>query len=169
MLWAIPIKLFSSLSFQTQALALTRPKTPPKKDEPGSPPSLIRPSDNLRSPIADATHSRPNSKTPIHCNTSGEQANNSLELNSSNSNANSNSKVSPSPLSSSEKSAHNKDNGNNGLSISNHSQQFSNGPDKILPSPSIDRKDFDFSKVNGESKISASLITLIVLRGLFFG
>lgn len=147
-------KNFSSLLIffeQTQALALTRPKTPPKKDESGSPPSSVRQCDNLRSPSADAPHSRPNSKTPIHCNTSVDLANNAVELNSSHSNANSNSKVSPSPHSMSEKSNHNKDNGsNNGLSVSNHSQQFSNGPDKILPSPSIDRKDFDFSKVNGE-------------------
>lgn len=142
--------------FQTQALALTRPKSP-KKDESGSPPSSVRPNDNLRSPIAEAPHSRPNSKTPVHCNSSSEQHNSALELNSSNSNANSNSKVSPSPLSSSEKSNHHNDNMsiNNGVSGSNHSQPFSshsmNGPEKILPSPSIDRKDFDFSKVNGES------------------
>lgn len=139
---------------QTQALALTRPKTP-KKDESGSPPSSVRQNDNLRSPIADAPQSRPNSKTPVHSNSNSEHHNNTLELNSSNSNANSNSKVSPSPLSSSEKSNHHNDNvNNNGVSGNNHSQQYSspsvNGPEKILPSPSIDRKDFDFSKVNGE-------------------
>lgn len=42
---------------------------------------------------------------------------------------------------------------NNGLSNSaSHNQQFSaiNGPDKILPSPSVERKEFDFSKVNGK-------------------
>lgn len=66
--------------------------------------------------------------------------------------------MSPSPLSSSEKSNHHNDNmNNNGVSGSNHSQPFSshsmNGPDKVLPSPSIDRKDFDFSKVNGELEV----------------
>lgn len=142
------------LNLQTQALALTRPKTP-KKDEAGSPLSSIRHNDNLRSPIAEAPHSRPNSKTSVHCNSNSEHHNNTLELNSSNSNANSNSKVSPSPLSSSEKSNHHNDSmNNNGVSGNNHSQQYSNhslnGPEKILPSPSIDRKDFDFSKVNGE-------------------
>lgn len=140
--------------FQTQALALTRPKTP-KKDDSGSPPSSMRPIDSLRSPIAEAPHSRPSSKTPVHSSANSEHLNNTLELNSSNSNANSNPKVSPSPISSSEKSNHHNDNmNNNGLSSNNHSQQFSshslNGPEKILPSPSIDRKDFDFTKVNGE-------------------
>jgi hypothetical protein len=145
---------FSSSSLQTQALALTRPKTP-KKEESGSSPSSVRQNDNLRSPIAEAPLSRPNSKTPSHSNLNSEQQNNTLELNLSNSNANSNSKVSPSPLSSSEKSNHHNDSmNNNGVSGNNHSQQFTNqslnGPDKVLPSPSIDRKDFDFSKVNGE-------------------
>jgi hypothetical protein len=62
--------------------------------------------------------------------------------------------VSPSPLSSEKSNHHNENVNNNGVSGNNHSQQFanqsSNGPEKILPSPSIDRKDFDFSKVNGE-------------------
>ncbi|CRL03571.1 CLUMA_CG016810, isoform A [Clunio marinus] len=51
----------------TQALALTRPKSP-KKDESGSSPVSLRQNDNLRSPIADisSSHSRPNSKTPVH-------------------------------------------------------------------------------------------------------
>lgn len=144
-----------SSPFQTQALALTRPKTP-KKEETGSPPSSIRQSDNLRSPIAEAPHSRPNSKTPVHSTANSEHQSSALELSSSNSNANSNSKVSPSPLSLSEKSNHHNDSmNNNGVNSSNHSQHFSNhsmnGPDKVLPSPSsIDRKDFDFTKVNGE-------------------
>lgn len=77
-----------------------------------------------------------------------------LDLNSSNSNANSNSKVSPSPLSTSEKSNHHSEiMNNNGVNSNNHSQYSShslNGPEKVLPSPSIDRKEFDFSKVNGE-------------------
>lgn len=153
MLWALNDvnKISRFLSFQTQALALTRPKTP-KKDEAGSPPRM---SETLRSPIAvDGPHSRPSSKTPVHSSAMSDQQN-AIDLNSSNSNANSVSKVSPSPLSEKSSSHHN-DNAINGLgSSNNHSQQFSshssNGPDKILPSPSIDRKDFDFSKVNGES------------------
>lgn len=149
---------FIVVFLQTQALALTRPKTP-KKDDSGSPPSSIRQIDNLRSPIAEAPHLRQTSKMPVHNSANTEHQNNSLELNSSNSNANSNSKVSPSPLSSSEKSNHHNDSmNNNGVSNNNHSQQYSshslNGPDKILPSPSIDRKDFDFSKVNGECSCS---------------
>lgn len=76
----------------------------------------------------------------------------SAELNSSNSNANSNSKVSPSPVS--EKSNHHSEGMMNNNGVGNHNQQYSshsmNGPDKVLPSPSIDRKDFDFSKVNGK-------------------
>ena len=141
---------FNFFFFQTQALALTRPKSP-KKDESGSSPSSLHQNDNLRSPIAEAPHSRPNSKTSVHCNSNSEQQHNALELNSSNSNANSNSKVSPSPLLSEKSNHHNDSANNNGV---NHIQQFanqsSNGPEKILPSPSIDRKDFDFSKVNGE-------------------
>lgn len=153
--WALnDVNNFIVVSLQTQALALTRPKTP-KKEESGSPPSSIRPSDNLRSPIAEAPHSRSNSKTPVHSSANSEHQVNTLELNSSNSNANSNPKVSPSPISSSEKSNHHNDSmNNNGVSSNHHSQQYSshslNGPEKILPSPSIDRKDFDFSKVNGK-------------------
>lgn len=158
------IIIFSLSSLQTQALALTRPKTP-KKDESGSPPSTIRQSDNLRSPIAEAPHSRPNSKTPVHSSLNSEHQSNSVELNLSISNANSNSKVSPSPLSSSEKSNHHNDSmNNNGVGSNNHSQHYSshslNGPEKILPSPSIDRKDFDFSKVNGEYFLLSLFIDL---------
>lgn len=139
-----------SLYFQTQALALTRPKTP-KKDDSGSSPSRL--SENLRSPVADSQHSRPSSKTPVHSTSNSEHMNNaSAELNSSNSNANSNSKVSPSPVS--EKSNHHSEGMMNNNGVGNHNQQYSshsmNGPDKVLPSPSIDRKDFDFSKVNGK-------------------
>lgn len=146
---------------------MTRPKTP-KKDETGSPPSSVRQNENLRSPIAEAPHSRPNSKTPVHSNSNSEQQSSTLELNLSNLNANSNSKVSPSPISSSEKSNHhNESANNNGLSSNNHSQQFMNqslnGPEKVLPSPSIDRKDFDFSKVNGEFATNFSLHLLIFL------
>lgn len=148
-LWVSIILNFVSF-FQTQALALTRPKSP-KKDESGSSPSALRQNENLRSPIAETPQSRPSSKTPVHCNSNSEQQNNSLELSSSNSNANSSSKVSPSPLPSEKSNHHNENVNNNG--VNNHSQQFANqpnGPEKILPSPSIDRKDFDFSKVNGE-------------------
>lgn len=135
-------------------MALTRPKTP-KKEESGSPPSSARQSDNLRSPIADAPHSRSSSKTPVHSSLSNDQHNNTSALISSSSNPNSSSKVTPSPVLSNEKSNyHNESLNNNGLSGSNHNQQYSsqllNGPDKVLPSPSTDRKDFDFSKVNGE-------------------
>lgn len=156
-MWALNdvnnIIILCSVYFQTQALALTRPKTPTKKDDAGSSPTRL--SESLQSPIADSQHSRPSSKTPVHSTSNSEHLNNaSAELNSSNSNANSNSKVSPSPVS--EKSTHHNEGmmNNNGVSGNNHSQQYSshsmNGPDKVLPSPSIDRKDFDFSKVNGE-------------------
>jgi hypothetical protein len=137
-------------------LALTRPKTP-KKEQSGSPPnanSRQQSECNLRSPINEA---RSSSKTPnIHNND-----HNSGDVNSPILNA----KIPQSPLPSSEKLNHHpSDNShnNNGVSVNSsqreqqhrEQQQFSshalNGPEKILPSPSIDRKDFDFSKVNGE-------------------
>lgn len=134
-------------------MALTRPKTP-KKEQSGSPPSLnIRQQSecSLRSPINEA---RSSSKTPnIH------NDHNSGDVNSPISNA----KIPQSPLPSSEKLNHHpSDNShnNNGVNSSQREQQhreqqqFSshalNGPEKILPSPSIDRKDFEISKVNGE-------------------
>lgn len=42
---------------------------------------------------------------------------------------------------------------NNGMNNNNHNQQFPshiNGPEKILPSPSVERKEFDVSKMNCE-------------------
>lgn len=146
--------LFSSslVQLQTQALALTRPKTP-KKEQSGSPPGNMqrdRQSESLQSPsTADVqhSHSRSSSKTPINVNSGGNEHTNAVsEMNSPIANA----KIAPSPLPSSEKSNHHGDGAhNNGLS---NSQPFSsaNGPDKILPSPFVEKKDFDFSKVNGE-------------------
>jgi hypothetical protein len=146
--------LFSSQ--QTQALALTRPKTP-KKEQSGSPlggnNSRQQSESSLRSPISDIATggARSITKTPnIHTNNdSGGDL--------------SNAKIPQSPLPPSEKLNHHaSDNSlnNNGVSQQQREQhqreqQFTshgmgNGSEKILPSPSIDRKDFDFSKVNGE-------------------
>jgi hypothetical protein len=140
-------------------LALTRPKTP-KKEQSGSPPgsnnSRQQSESSLRSPISDiaAGVARSITKTPnIHTNNdSGGDINSPL----------SNAKIPQSPLPPNEKLNHHaSDNSlnNNGVSQQQQreqrDQQFSsqgmgNGPEKILPSPSIDRKDFEFSKVNGE-------------------
>lgn len=136
-------------------MALTRPKTP-KKEQSGSPAggsnhSRQHSESSLRSPISDiaaAVGARSITKTPnIHT------------LNDSGGNVNSpHVKIEQSPLPPSEKlNHHTSDNShnNNGVSQQQREQQFAashvlNGPDKILPSPSIERKDFDFSKVNGE-------------------
>jgi hypothetical protein len=111
----------------------------------------------MRSPTRDRENSisRPSSKAPANASSSSELQSSSLDVSTANSNANSNSKHSTSPLLMNEKSNHQIENiGSNGINNNNHSQQFSshavNGPEKILPSPSTDRKDFDFSKVNGE-------------------
>lgn len=140
-------------------MALTRPKTP-KKEQSGSPPGnnnrdRERQNDSLRSPItsdAQHSHSRSSSKTPIHTTSSaGSDHASNVDMNSSNV------KIPQSPLPPSDKlnhhsveSLHN----NNGVNNNHNQQQFPshtiNGPEKILPSPSVDRKDFDFSKVNGE-------------------
>jgi hypothetical protein len=142
-------------------LALTRPKSPSstKKDDINSSPNSTRPPIDqlIRSPVRERENSisRPSSKTPANASSTSEHQNSSLEITTANSNANSNSKISTSPLSMNEKS--NNQNDSNGINNNNnnHSQQFSshamNGPEKILPSPSTDRKDFDFSKVNGKS------------------
>lgn len=138
-------------------MALTRPKTP-KKEQSGSPPacnnSRQQSESSLRSPISDITVgvARTITKTPnIHTNNdSGRDVNSPL----------SNAKIPQTPLLTSEKLNHHaSDNSlnNNGVSQQREQQQqqfathsIGNGPEKILPSPSIDRKDFDFSKVNGE-------------------
>ncbi len=134
-------------------MALTRPKTP-KKEQSGSPLSTNSRQQqsecNLRSPINEA---RSSSKTPnIHNND-----HNAGDLNSPIPNA----KIPQSPLPPSEKlNHHSSDNSHsNGISSSHreqHQQQYPphvmNGPEKILPSPVVERKDFDFSKVNGELK-----------------
>lgn len=156
-----------SLFFKSQALALTRPKTPPmlKKDDSCSSPSSLRQthSEHQRSPTRENSLSRQSSKTPVNLTSSSgdHRENNSTSevTTANNSNANSSSKMSSSsPISLSEKSNHQNENissnginSNNGNGNNNHRDQFSmNGPEKILPSPSTDRKDFEFSKVNGE-------------------
>lgn len=136
-------------------MALTRPKTP-KKEQSGSPGgsnhSRQQSESSLRSPISDIAvgATRSITKTPnIHTvNDSG--SGNDV-------------KIPQSPLPPSEKlNHHTNDNSHNNNGVSQQQrdqqqqqQQFTashaiNGPDKILPSPSVDRKDFDFSKVNGE-------------------
>lgn len=141
-------------------MALTRPKTP-KKERSGSPQNggagsnRERHGDNMRSPaVADPQHSlsRSSSKTPIHTSSAegSENPNITGDMNSSLSS----SKFTSTPLPSSEKINHHvgENPHNNGLS-NNHNQQFQshiNGPEKILPSPSVERKDFDVSKMNCE-------------------
>lgn len=138
---------------QTQALALTRPKSP-KLERSRSPPSLFKQCDSLRSPINDIHQQLSSPKTPVAVKTHTPLSDtSSSNLNSSN--LNSISKITTSQLSLSENmsSSNNNENMNNGLNINNNHLQpvaSMNGPDKLLPSPSNDRKDFDFSKVNGE-------------------
>lgn len=132
-----------------------------KKDDSSSSPNSMRQShsEHLRSPTRENSLSRQSSKTPVNLTSSGDhRENNSSEVNTvNNSNANSSSKMSSSsPISLSEKSNHHNENASsNGINSignnNNHRDHFSmNGPEKILPSPSTDRKDFEFSKVNGE-------------------
>lgn len=136
-----------------------------KKDDSCSSPSSLRQthSEHQRSPTRENSLSRQSSKTPVNLTSSSSdhRENNSTSevTTANNSNANSSSKMSSSsPISLSEKSNHQNENvssnginSNNGNGNNNHRDQFAmNGPEKILPSPSTDRKDFEFSKVNGE-------------------
>jgi hypothetical protein len=152
-------------------LALTRPKTP-KKEQSGSPPgsNRERQCESLRSPAtADGqhSHSRSSSKTPIHINSGdgSENPNIAGDMNSSMSS----SKFTSTPVPSNEKLNHHiGDNPHNNGMNNNHNQQFPshiNGPEKILPSPSVDRKDFDVSKMNCEY-IYLNLLELNVLSGI---
>lgn len=44
-----------------------------------------------------------------------------------------------------------------------------NGPEKILPSPSTDRKDFEFSKVNGEyNTLGIYILHMHYSKSLYF-
>lgn len=137
-----------------------------KKDDSCSSPSSLRQShsEHQRSPTRENSLSRQSSKTPVNLTSSSgdhrDNNSNSEVTTANNSNANSSSKMSSSsPISLSEKSNHQNENvssnginsNNNGNGNNNHRDQFAmNGPEKILPSPSTDRKDFEFSKVNGE-------------------
>lgn len=165
------------LQQQTQALALTRPKTP-KKEQSGSPGgsnhSRQQSESSLRSPISDivAVGARSITKTPnIH--TTNNDSGGGGDVNSPHG------KIPQSPLPPSEKlNHHTSDNSHNNNGVSQQQreqqqqqqQQFAashtllNGPEKILPSPSVERKDFDFSKVNGELKIQIFLfVSLSIL------
>lgn len=152
-----------------------------KKDDSCSSPSSMRQShsEHLTNRSRENSISRQSSKTPVNLtsSTGDHREVNSSEVTTANSsNANLSSKMSSSsPISLSEKSNHQNDHvSSNGVSsnnngIINQREQFTmNGPEKILPSPSTDRKEFEFSKVNGESKISTLKCLLVWSRHSLF-
>lgn len=144
--------------FQTQALALTRPKSPKKErsHSPSPPAASLLKNDHLRSPSERPSSPKlpaPNAPpTPITPFCERPPSN----LNASNLITNSKIASSQSSLADNLSTSNNNNdsNMNSNHSISNHNSHHStpipNGPEKVLPSPSMDRKEFDFSKVNGE-------------------
>ncbi|KAL5285657.1 dve-1 family protein [Megaselia abdita] len=124
----------------TQALALTRPKSPCIKKERSPSPPPNRNSSGHSSPTHH--HQQPNK------NLSGHQSSlktSPIPIVNENGLTPSSCRNTPIPLAMTPKISE------NGLHHHQHHQQQSQHTDKILQSPSIDRRDFDMSKVNSKS------------------